>query len=347
ALDGLLTHRQAQVVLGKGEQNEVIYGELVSGNFFEVLRVRPPLGRTFAPEEDKTPNPVVVISHDLWQSRFASDPGVVGQIVTLNGFPFTIIGVAPPEFQGTEWSLGMDFWAPMMMQERIEPGGNVLQERGVHRFKMVGRLKPGIRLEQAASDLTAVAQQLEREHPERGRNLRVAALPETEGRFEDLTTTFKLGSAVALAVVGVVLLIVCANIANLLPAHGLTRRKEITIRLALGAGRWRLVQQLLTESALLAGLGGALGLLMAFWISDLILWFAPVIPHRIAFYAPVDAPVILFTLGVSLGAGIIVGLAPALQASKTDLVTTLKGEGASLGSGKRRSTLRNALVVSQ
>jgi macrolide transport system ATP-binding/permease protein len=349
-LDGLLTFRLTQAVLGAGEQNDVIYGELVSGNYFDVLGVKAALGRTFAPEEDKTPNthPVVVISHTLWLNRFASDPAVVGKGVLLNGHQFTVIGVAPPEFQGTKWGLGMDFWAPMMMQECIAPGGNHLAERGRAWLQMLGRLKPGVTMGQAADDLTAVAAQLDREFPnERGRDNRVVLLPESEGRFDEAAGTIKLGSALALGVVGVVLLIVCANLANLLLARGLARRREIAVRLALGAGRWRVVRQLLTESVLLALAGGALGLLLAFWMSDLLLLLAPVLPYRMALNVPVDLSVILFTLLVSLLTGVVFGLAPALQTTKTDLVSALKGEEVAVAGGGRRLTLRNLLVVAQ
>lgn len=348
--EGLLAHRLVQVVFGASDQKEVIYGEMVSGNYFDLLRVKPLLGRTFAPDEDRTANshPVVVISHDLWRNRFASDPAVVGKEVTLNGSPFTIIGVTGPGFQGTKWGLGLDFQVPMAMQQRIIPGSNRLNSRGDHWFQVIGRLKPGMSLSQGADDLTAIARQLDQDFPnERGRDNKVILLPENEGRFNDSINVIKLGSVMAMAVVGVILLIVCANIASLLLARSLTRRREISIRLALGAGRWRLIRQLLTESVMLSLLGGVLGLMLSFWLSDLILHLAPVLPYRLVLNTQMDWTVILFTLGLSLLAGIVFGLMPALQTSNPDLIPALKGEESSLRSGKKRFTLRNVLVVAQ
>ncbi|MCI0485936.1 MAG: ABC transporter permease [Blastocatellia bacterium] len=350
--DGLIANVLVQAVFGTGEGNDIVWGQMVSGNYFDVLRVRPALGRAFLPEEDRTPgsHPVVVLSHNLWQNRFSADPAIAGKTVFLNGNSFTVIGVAPENFQGTKWGLGMDFWVPMMMQSQMHPGSDRLNSRGSHWFEIMGRLKAGVSREQAASNMTAIARQLEQAYPEelgnRGKDIRVAVLPETEGRFDDAATAITMGSGMAMAVVGVILLIVCANVANLLLARGMARRREIGIRLALGARRWRIIRQLLTESLVLAIIGGGLGLMMSLWTSDLMQLFIPVIPYRIAIDFSPDASVITFTFIVSVATGIVFGLAPALQSSKPDLVPVLKGESGAMGRS-RRFSLRNILVVSQ
>jgi len=349
-LDGLFAYRLVSVVIGEQDRNDVIYGEMVSGNYFDVLRVRPQEGRTFLPEESKTPNthPVVVISHDLWVNRLNADPGVVGRTLRLNGIEFNVIGIAPKEFQGTKWGLGMDFWIPLMMQERIMPGDSMLGMRGSHWMQIMGRLKPGNSIEQAEEDLTAVTAQLEREFAsDRGAGMRIRALPETEGRFDHVRNVVNLGAGLALGVVGVILLIVCANLANLMLARSQRRRREIGIRLALGANRGRLVSQLMTESLLLALLGGAVGFVISFWISDFVISAAPVLPYRMILNVAPDRGVILFTLLVSILAGLIFGLVPALHSSRYDLVTILKGEEANQPIPRRGFNLRTVLVVAQ
>ncbi len=348
--DGLATQTMIRAVLGTNEQNDVIWGEIVSGNFFEVLQVRPLIGRTFLPDEDQTPNThaVVVISHRLWQQRFDARPDIINQTVTLNGRPFTVIGVAPPDFLGTRWGLAMAFWVPMMMQEQIVPGGNRINQRGSSWLNVIGRLKVGVTRAQAAEDMTAIAGRLEEAYPnERSKGTQVIILPEIEGRFSDAANVVSFGSAMAMAAVGFVLLIVCANVANLLLSKALARQREIGIRLALGASRWRLIRQLLTESVMLAIFGGVLGLAMAAWTTDIFSAVVPVLPYSLALNFTPDATVIAFTFGVALVTGIIFGLAPAWQSSKTDVVPVLKGEPITIGQLSRRFTLRNLLVVSQ
>jgi predicted permease len=349
--EGVEANTMVQAAIGdERERTDVDWGQMVTGNFFDVMRAKMQLGRGFLPEEGSTPNthPVVVLSHDLWRTRFNSDSSIVGKTVQLNGHPFTVVGVADQEFTGSKWALGMKFWVPLMMKQQVTGGsGDWQTQRGNHWLELMGRLKPGVTKQQAASSLTAVAARLEGEYPEaRNKNVQVLVVEEREGRWNDLAGVVRLSSALAMAVVGLVLLVACANVANMMLARSVARRREIGIRLALGAGRWRVVRQLLTESVMLALMGGALGLLLSFWMTDAMTSFFPVIAYQIVLDVAPDTRALVFTLGVSLLTGIVFGLAPAFEATKTDLVPVLKGE-AGHGGRARRFSLRNALVVTQ
>jgi predicted permease len=323
---------------------------MVTGNFFDVLKARMQLGRGFLPEEDSTPNthPVVVLSDALWRTRFGADRSIVDKVIQLNGHPFTVVGVANEEFTGAKWAIGMKFWVPMMMKEQVMGGSAEWQtQRGNHWLELMGRLKPGVTRQQAGAALTAVATRLEQEYPEaRNKNVQVLVVEEREGRWNDMAGVVRLSSGLALLVVGLVLLVACANVANMMLARSVVRRREIGIRLALGAGRWRIVRQLLTESVILSLMGGALGLLLSFWMTDALTSFFPVIAYQIVLDVAPDTRALIFTITISLLTGIIFGLAPAFEATKTDLVPVLKGE-ATHGGRVRRITLRNALVVAQ
>ena len=343
---GTLAYRFAPMSLSHGGANERVWGYLVSGNYFDVLGVQPVLGRGFLPEEDRTPgsHPVVVLSYGCWQRRFASDTSIVGRTIALNGHKFTVVGVAPEKFLGTEVAYAPEIWAPMMMAREIEPGSRWLNSRNDDNLFVVGRLKPGVTVEQAEQSLASLTLQLAKEHPaeNEGRGVRLM----TPGLFiPDIRNSVIGFTGVLMAVVGLVLLLACVNLANLLLARATERRKEIAIRLALGASRFRLVRQLLTESVLLSLAGGACGLLLAAWINDLVT--ATKLPTDIAlnFELHMDWRVLVFTLGLSLATGVVFSLLPALQSSKPELLPALKDEG-SMG-GFRRSRLRNALVVAQ
>ncbi|HEY8187287.1 MAG TPA: ABC transporter permease, partial [Pyrinomonadaceae bacterium] len=268
---GLIAYRFAPMSMSHESRNERVWGYLVSGNYFDVLGVQPFLGRYFAPEEDKTPgaNPVAVISYGCWQKRFASDPVIAGKSVSLNGHVFTVIGVAAKGFFGTEVAYAPELFVPMMMAHEVEPGSNWLDSRDSDNIFVVGRLKPGVNSAQAESELKAITLQLGKEYPDENEGRGVRLL--TPGLFiPDIRNSVVSFSGVLMGVVGLVLLLACVNLANLLLARATDRRKELAIRLSLGAGRSRIVRQLVTESLLLSLAGGLVGLLLAAWINDLV-----------------------------------------------------------------------------
>jgi predicted permease len=339
---------------GDQERAELIWGELVSGNYFEVMGVKPILGRGFLPEEDRTQNthPVVVISHALWQSRFNADTAIVGRTIYLNGAAFTVVGVAPETFYGLRFITRQSFWTPLMMGSKFGLGAEWETNRDWKNIEVYGRLKPGVTMAQAEADLNLIAEGLAKQYPNNA-DTKIQALAETDGRYQSVTKTFKLGGWLAMCVAGLVLLMACANVANLMLARAAARAKEIGIRLAIGAGHRRIVRQLLTESLLLSLFGGALGLLLAYWGTGLVAASVPPLPWPINLQFAPDGYVLKWMLGLSLMTGLVFGLAPALLASRPDLVAVIKGDVAGQtgqtrsGSGRRRWSLRNALVVAQ
>ncbi|MDX6384397.1 MAG: hypothetical protein QOK48_1970 [Blastocatellia bacterium] len=350
--EGVIAESIIQAAISDQKQNDVVWGQVVSANYFDVLRVTPMLGRTFAAEEDKTPGAaaVVVLGHSLWQRRFGSDQNIVGKTVDLNGRAYNVIGVAPPSFKGTKFGLSLDFWAPMMMVEELDRSPRILTSRNSHWMNVLARLKPGVSRDQAAAEMSAIAQRINQAYPNaRTNGTRITLKTEQDGRWGDAAVVMKSAGAIAMAIVGLILLIACANVANLLLARAASRRREMGVRLALGASRARLIRQLLTEGLVLSVLGGFLGLLLANWITALMQAFIPVLPYNLVndFFG-LDARALWFTLGVSLLSGIGFGLAPALNASNPELVPLLKGDANTGESGtRRRMTLRNALVVAQ
>jgi predicted permease len=323
-----------------------VFGQLVTGNFFDALDVRPVLGRGFLPEEDKIPNahPVVVFSHNFWQRRFAGDPSIVGRTVTLNGHAFTVIGVAPEGFRGTEPYLNLDLFVPMMMQSWVTSGSDRLSVRGNSWLEAMVRLKPGVSLARAQADLGLVAKDLADAYADdKGRGVKLYELwraPSSGGP----AITAVMG--IQLAVAAVILLIACANVGNLLLARAATRQRETAVRLTLGASRRRLLQQLLTESTLLAAAGGACGLLIAYWTKDLVKLFIPPAPLPIAMDPTLSVPVLLYAFGATVFSVIAFGLAPALQGSTT-VGAALKESSGAVSSSPRRARLRQSLVVAQ
>jgi predicted permease len=350
-LEGVFAHSSRWASLSTGDaghEAERVLALLVTGNYFDVLGVAPVLGRTFLPEENQAlgRNPVVVISYGLWQRRFARDPSIVGRTIKLNGHPFTVIGVTPEPFQGTQVMLSVALWAPLMMEQQIVPGDSRLELRGYHWLQVMARPKPGMARAQVNASLRTLSRQLALEYPETNEGRALDAVPLYRSPFGPQPI---LGPVlvILMAVAALVLLIACANVANLLLARALGRRREIAIRVSLGASRLRLVRQLLTESVLLALLGGAAGLVVAFWSAPLLMSFAPPTDMPIRLAAQTDTPLLAFTLALSLATGVLFGLVPALQAAKLDLVTAIKDDGASVASGYARSRLRDMLVGAQ
>ncbi len=358
-LDGLIAWGGITASLNSNDQTDLVTGAIVTGNFFDVLGVRAQLGRVITTEDDKTPgaHPVAVISQGLWQGRFAGDPNIIGRQLLLNGNTFTVIGVLPKGFDGLQLGVTRDLYVPMMMQATMRPpragfsgemNPDLLQVRTNRWLFSVGRLKDGVSETQAQSSLALITKQLEAAYPQQssGRGITISPLSASDdpsGR-QQLSSVARL----LMGVVGIVLLIACANVANLLLARSSARTKEIAVRLAIGATRWRIVRQLLTEGVLLATLGGAAGLLLAWWTARTISAAPP--PTNALPITPqfsIDLRVLLFTLGLSLLAGVVFGLAPALRASKPALIPALKDDAAAFFERTRMFTLRNLLVVTQ
>lgn len=334
------------ITTGEPQQGFV---ELVTGNYFNVLGVKPAMGRFFRPDEDTTPGaaPVVVLSHGSWQRRFGGDRSVIGRSVSLNGAPFTVIGVAPEGFNGVNSLFSPDMWVPTMMYGQVLPERtrSWMDERRALLFFAAARLKPGATMGQAEANLKSIAAALEREYPAPNTGRSVALRPLAQATiFPGVRDVFVLGGAVLMTVVALVLLIACSNVANLLMARASARRQEIAVRIAVGASRARLAQQLLTESVLLSALGGALGLVVALVGRDGIWSLRPPIVAQNLVDLTIDGRVLAFTAAISLATGVIFGLMPALQASRPDVVGALKEETRSGGTSRRRALLGRVLV---
>jgi len=319
---------------GAGEP-ERIDGQRVSASLFSLLGVEPQLGRAFRAEEDQPGgNHVVIISHGLWQRRFGSDPGIVGKPINLNGESFTVVGVMPRTFQFP--TRRDQLWVPIAFNAK-EAG-----ERGNHYLEVIARMKPGVTLQQAQAEMTTIATRLQQQYPETNTSIGAVVTPLHEHVVGDI----KPALLVLLGAVAFVLLIACANVANLLLARAAVRQKEIALRLALGAGRARLIRQFLTESVLLAALGGGVGLLLAVVGLNVLKRFIP--PNISQAHAiAIDAKVLIFTVLVSLVTGLIFGLAPATQAANFNLNDTLKESGRDSAAGSRGNRIRGLLVISE
>ena len=323
----------------------LVMGQLVSGNFFSILGVKPSLGRAFLPEEDQAPlrSPVVVLNHRFWQLRLGSDSGVIGKNLTFNGNSYSVVGVAPPEFDGIEALSEPDFWTPMMMQRQISPGMDLLSNRTGYWLFVAGRPKPGVTAKQVQADLSVLEKQLAQAFPKTNKGWDAAVMP-LAGLPPEFNGVAAPVTAILLAVVGLVLLIACANLANLLLARASRRTREMAIRSALGAGRGRIIRQMLTESAILSLAAGLVALGLSAVAGPLLLMLKPPMLSFINIQLPLDWRVLAFTLLVSLVAGFAFGVAPALRSSKVDVVSRLKEEATG---GPARNRLRNVLVAGQ
>ncbi len=344
----------AQLNYSSGTESEQIPAQVVSANYFAVLGTQPAPGRGFTADEGRTATPVAVVSYGFWDRRLGKDPSVIGKTLTLNRTPFTIVGVAPKGFTGTLLGGGPDLWVPMSMHDIVQPNFDWYDtRRGLFLFAF-GRLKPGVTPAQAGANLKTIFQQLEQAFPVDNRGRSAAAVPLLDARLNpqgDGGGFIVQMSAVLMIVVGIVLLIACANIANLLLARAAKRRKEIAVRLALGAKRSRLVRQLLTESLLLATAGAVAGVLIAYWTIDALAAADLPLPFPVDNAPVIDARVLGFTGLIAIVTGLLFGIAPSLQASRPDVVPVLKNETVPAGGGRRGIaallTMRQVLVVVQ
>lgn len=337
-LENLSAYNNASFNLSEGDLPERLEGSLVSASLFKVVEARPALGRLFTPEDEEWgKDKIVVLSHGLWQRRFGSDAKIVGRQLKLNGRDYEVVGVMPPKFSFPP--NGGELWTPLTFSAEDA------KVRGNHFLRVMGRLAPGVSTEQAGAELAGIAQQLEQQYPDTnsGRKLGLEAI------IANFTRGPRAGLTVLLGAVGFVLLLACANVANLILVRAAARQKEIAIRMAMGASRARLIRQLLTESVVLSLGGGALGVLLAVWGVALV---GAGIPQSLAKYLPgwenlgINPRALLFTLGISLLTGLIFGLAPALQATRTNFNEALKDGGRSSAT-HTHNRLRSLLVVSE
>ncbi len=345
------------VALGRGafavgdeRASERIWSELVSGNFFDVLGVKPEAGRFFSPEEQsdaQNAHPVVVISHTYWQSHYQSSASAIGSTLRINRVPFTIVGVAPAGFHGTQAGLDYQLWAPLSMYGEVTHTGTwMLRDRNTRNFMLLGRLKPGVTLAQARSEALALAQFMAKANTDADVGVGLTVLPMWQGHFGPQAMLLK-PETILLAACGVFLLIVCANVANLQLARATSRQKEFCIRLALGASPRRLARLLLTESLLLALLGSIVGLLLANWLGGALRWLLPAIAGPSMLPTPLAGSVLGFTILLAVAVAILAGVAPALHAARSNVNEDLKDGGRSGASGSRSHRLRGLLVIAE
>src|SRR5579864_133822 len=343
-----------------GGQSERAVGEMVSGNYFETLGVQPFLGRLISPEDDRTPgaHPVAVLSYGYWQRRFGGDPAIVGKDIILNNNPIRVIGITPPRFYGTEIARNPDIRVPMMMATVFRPvPANRLQNPRHRWMTVMARRKPEVTVAQAqasldilyrqvlAAELNELGSSVNAHDRERALASRIQLEPGNQG-FAHLRGEMERPLLLMFCVTGIVLLVACANLANLLLARNAKRKQEISVRLAIGAGRGRLIRQWLTESLLLSVLGGCTGILVAYWVKTALVGFLPA-SFSANLRAPMDLRVLTFALLASLLTGLLFGLGPALQLSQTGVSLSLRDDSPSIASGERLFSLRSALIFVQ
>jgi macrolide transport system ATP-binding/permease protein len=335
--------------LSVGERAETARGSIVSANYFDAIGVRPILGRGFEPGDDSGSNshPIVVISYQLWRDRFKGDPEIIGKMQRFNNVPHTIIGVAPEGFYGTFVGWAMQFWVPASMEETFESGGYKLEDRGARWIEAYVRLKPGVSRTQAQQEISAIAARLETNYAATNRGCGIGLWPLWQTPFNNAGTLLPT-LEVMVAVVAFVLLIACANVGNLLLVRSFARRHEMSVRLAIGASRVRLLKQLFTEGLILSALGTGGGLLAAYWCRHALVLLLPA-RSGVAMYLPgeIDGRVMSWSAGICLMVTLIVGLIPALQTRNLDLAGPLKAESPGVVGARGRAWMRSGLVVFQ
>jgi predicted permease len=348
-IDSFIVTKIMVTTLSIGDRAERTTGSIVSANYFDAIGVHPILGRGFEPSEDtgRNAHPVTVISYQLWKGRFKGDPQIIGKTQRLNGVMHTIVGVAPDGFYGTFVGWAMQFWVPASMEETFEAGGYKLEDRGARWIEAYVRLKPGVTLSQAQQEISAAAKRLETDYPDTNRGRGIKLWPLWQTPFNNAGTLLPT-LEIMLAVVVFVLLIACANVGNLLLVRSFARRHEMTVRLAIGAGRGRLLKQLLTEGLILSAFGAAGGLLVAYWCRHALVLLFPA-RGGVAMHLPgeIDWRVLALSAGVCLIATLPLGLVPAMQTGKIDLAGALKADSAGVIGGGGSAWVRSGLVVMQ
>jgi predicted permease len=338
SLEGILAYNRRVKMLRVGAESQPVLDDVVSPNYFSVLGIEAQFGRFFSAESRQDDEPVVVISDSLWHRVFNADPSLVGKQIWLTNRAYTVLAIAPPGFRGLQRGVPTDLWLPVA----TEYPSQELADRKNREFEVLGRLRPGATPTEAKVELDTLGNRLAAAYPAIDKARSISLISERERLREAITPALFLMTAV-----GLVLLICCANVAGLVLARSDARRKEVGLRLALGAGRLRLMRQLLTESLLLASLGAALGLLLAAGLLRLVPALMPPAEVELGIELHLDASVLVFTAAAALLSVLVFGLAPAIQASKTSLVSALKGEGTGAVRGVRRWTVRNALVLGE
>jgi predicted permease len=348
-VDSFIVTKIVSTTLSIGDRAEATRGSIVSSNYFDAIGVHPILGRGFETGEDtgRNAHPVTVISYQLWKGRFRGDPQIIGKTQRLNGVMHTIVGVAPEGFYGTFVGWAMQFWVPVSMEETFEPGGYKLEDRGARWIEAYVRLKPGVNLSQAQQEMSAVAKRLENDYPATNRGRGIQLWPLWQTPFNNARTLLPT-LEIMLAVVVFVLLIACANVGNLLLVRSFARRHEMTVRLAIGAGRGRLLKQLFTEGLILSAFGAAGGILVSHWCRHALVLLFPA-RGGVAMHLPgeIDWRVLALSAAVCLITTLLLGLIPAVQTSKIDLAGALKSDSAGVLGGGGRAWVRSGLVVVQ
>jgi predicted permease len=348
--ESFIIDRITGTTLSVGDRAERVSVGIVSANYFDALGVRPILGRGFRPEEEtgRNAHPVTVISYRTWKDRYNFDPNIIGRTQFMNGVQHTIVGVAPERFHGTFVGYSFSFWVPTSMQETFDTTGYKLEDRGARWIEGYAILKPGVSRQQAQAELNSISQRLEKDFPDMNRGHENQLVPLWKTPFNgagNMSSTL----AITMAVVFLVLLIACANVSNLLLARSLLRRHEMTMRLALGAGRRRLVRQLVTEGLLLSVIAAVGGIAVAYWCRNaLVLAFPPPLPGTVIDYpGQIDWRVLAVNAGICIASTLLFALVPAIRASDVDLSNALKAEAGGVLGGSSRSRLRSALVLVQ